>query len=107
MAEEIKKYKGRYTGPQIDDLLGRVPTIEQRVTALESGATGGDKNQEIAYTFSTPSSEWVCQHNLGKKPAVTVLDSGGNTILCDIRYIDNDSIAVTFGMNATGRIILN
>lgn len=105
MAEEIKRYKGRYTGPQIDDLLGRVPRVEERVTALERG--GSDTNREIMYAYNTPNSEWICNHNLGKKPAVTVVDDGGNIILCDVRYIDNDSIAVRFGMNATGRIILN
>ena len=100
---EIKQYKGRYTGPQIDDLLGRVPSIETRVAALERG--GGDVHLELAYNY--PSAEWRCQHNLGKKPSVTIVDSVGDMIIADVRHVNENLLIVKFGMNATGRIILN
>ena len=99
MTEEIKRYKGHYTGPQIDDLLGRVPAVEQRVSALEVIRT--------EFVYSTPSRRWECNHRLGKKPSVTVVDDSGNVVFADIRHIDDNSIVVVFGMNATGRIILN
>lgn len=103
MAAEIKQYKGRYTGPQIDDLLGRVPTIEQRVSLIESSKS--DVNIEMDYTV--PSNRWTCNHNLGKKPSVTVVDGSGNMILADVQHVNENYLIVSFDMNATGRIILN
>lgn len=95
------EWKAAPRGEQTDynNLLDRIVALEKRGVA--------DKHAETAYEYNTPNREWVCQHNLGKKPAVTVVDSSGNTILCDVRYVDENNIAVKFGMNATGRIILN
>lgn len=102
MAEEIKRYKGRYTGPQIDDLLGRVPKVEERVTRLENGVS--DKHAEFAF-YNKES--YLCTHNLGKRPAVTVVDGQRNMILADVAYVGDDAVLVSFGMSVTGYVILN
>lgn len=102
MAETYKRYDTGYTGAEIVDLLGRVPKVEQRVAQLENG--GGDKHAEFTF-YNTSSCR--CRHNFGKKPSVTIVDEGTNMILADVRHEDDNCLVVTFGMNATGCVILN
>ena len=106
MAAEIKQYKGRYTGPQIDDLLGRVPKLETRVTVIENnGSTGNNHYKEV--NFESPHPSWTCEHNLGRRPAVTILDMDGYELIADIYHISNDKLVVYFGKNQAGKLILN
>lgn len=49
------------------------------------------------------SKVWFVPHNLGKHPAVTVEDGGGTHIYGTVHHIDNDSLTITFSVNATGR----
>lgn len=104
MAEQIKRYKGRYTGPQIDDLLGRVPTVEQRVTSLEDG--GGDKHRVVV--CEQPKSVHEIVHNLGKEPAVTIVDYySREEIVGDVKHLSENALQVGFTENITCIVYLN
>jgi len=35
-------------------------------------------------------------HNLGRKPAVVVVDSGGSQVLGDVAYVDQNTVTLTF-----------
>ncbi len=52
----------------------------------------GDKN--YTHNQSTPATTWNVAHNLGKFPAVTVLDSAGTEFQCEINYIDSNNLQV-------------
>lgn len=41
MSDYHKLYVSRYTGEQVDELLARIPSVEQRVSILEAGGGGG------------------------------------------------------------------
>lgn len=101
---EIKQYRGRYTGPQIDDLLGRVPKVEQRVSNLESGAIISDKHFEL---YCALNKQWNVEHNLGKRPAVTITNELREEIFADVSHISENRLVVTFGNAQSGYIILN
>ena len=104
MKAEIKRYKGRYTGPQIDDLLGRVPKVEQRVTSLESGAASSDKHYELHCALS---KTWNIEHNLGKRPSVTITNEDREEIFADVFHTSINALVVVFGSAQSGYIILN
>lgn len=73
------KYDDRYyTKTEIDDIISD---------------TG-----ESTYIFTqlSPKSIWTINHNLNKYPSVTVTDSGGNTVIGDIKYIDKNNITISF-----------
>lgn len=43
-----------------------------------------------------PATVWTVPHNLGGKPNVTVVDSGGNQVEGDVHYVDDISLTLTF-----------
>jgi hypothetical protein len=61
------------------------------------------------YTHSqgVVASVWTISHSLGKKPSVTVVDSGGNTIDGAIDYTDLNNLTITFNAGFTGQAFLN
>lgn len=106
MAEIYKKYKLRHKGSEVDDLLDKIPTIDSRVTAIENNGSTGD-NQYKEVNFESPHPSWTCEHNLGRRPAVTILDMDGYELIADIYHISNDKLVVYFGKNQAGKLILN
>ncbi len=68
-------------------------------------AGGNDKSFE--FTQNTPAKVWVIQHNLYKRPSVTVVDSGENEIIGDVEYIDLNTVKLTFEYAFSGKAYLN
>lgn len=66
---------------------------------------GGDKN--YVHTQSSPSASWTASHNLGKKPAVVVVDSAEDVVYGDIRYIDDNTVTLTFSGAFSGKAYFN
>lgn len=56
--------------------------------------SGGD----LAYTHTqlAPSTTWLVTHNLGKYPAVTVVDSGGTLVVGDVQHTSPNQLTITF-----------
>jgi len=67
------------------------PTTSVSVAGMVSG---GDKN--YVHDQGSPSATWEVQHNLNKKPAVTIVDSIGMVVHGDIEYVDNNNVTITF-----------
>ena len=98
---EIKTYKGKYTGKQIDEMLSKIPQIEEKVNGIGNG--GEDKHFEQQFYNAT---SYTVTHHMGKKPAVEVCNESGNLIVCDVIFNDG-AVTVNFGKPQTGTIILN
>lgn len=69
--------------------------------------SGGSGDKHFEYAQSVPSNTWVIQHNLGKEPAVTVVDSAGSIVEGDCQYIDDSKIILTFSSAFSGKAYLN
>jgi hypothetical protein len=69
------------------------------------GSGSGDKN----YVFNqmSASNTWNITHNLGKYPAVTIVDSAGNVVVGEVDYLNTNSIRVTFIGSFAGKAYLN
>lgn len=65
----------------------------------------GALNYEFAQ--NVPSAFWVVAHPLNRKPSVTIIDSGGNTVIGDYTYIDNSTIHIQFAASFSGIALLN
>jgi hypothetical protein len=50
---------------------------------------------------------WQIQHNLGKFPSVSVVDTSNNIIYGEVNYNDENNITITFASLVTGRAYLN
>lgn len=66
---------------------------------------GGDLN--YLYLQTAPSATWSITHNLGKFPSVSIVDSAGTLYLSDIKYIDENSLTITFNAAFAGKAYLN
>jgi len=73
------------------------------VFAGSSGA--GDKH--YVYTQPTASNIWNVNHNMGKFPAVDVIDTGGTNVEGDVFYVDANNLTLTFSAPFTGTAYLN
>lgn len=71
---------------------------------LYAGSAVADKN--FIYSF-TNESALVVEHNLSKKPAVTVVDSSGEEVIGQVTHMDNSTVLITFTAPFTGKVILN
>lgn len=65
---------------------------------------GGDY---YVHTQVSPLTVWTIVHNLNKYPSVTVVDSGGTVVVGDVRYLNANSITVTFSAGFSGKAYLN
>lgn len=66
---------------------------------------GGDKN--FTFVQGVPSAVWTIQHNLGKFPSVTVVDTAGTEVEGEVRHIDNNSLVLEFSAGFAGQASLN
>lgn len=71
-----------------------------------SSLTGIEQDKSYIYTFTSLATVTVT-HNLGKRPAVTVVDSAENEVEGDIKYTNLNELTVSFSAPFSGTIILN
>lgn len=61
----------------------------------------------FSYSWTSLSNSIIVKHNLNKKPAVSVTDTAGTEIICDVIYIDNNTIELVFSSPARGTVYCN
>lgn len=86
-----------------------IAVVDQPTTNVSvAGLVGGAGDRTYVHTQGSPSSTWEIQHNLGKKPSVTVVSSLDNIVHGDIKYIDNNNVRITFENGAfSGKAYFN
>ena len=67
--------------------------------------TGGDLSYHHDQTVA--ASVWTIDHNLGKRPNVTVLDSAGDSVEGLVAYPTLNQLTITFSAPFTGTADLN
>ena len=60
-----------------------------------------------AHTQSVSSATWTITHNLGYRPAVSVVDSGGNYVVGDVNYISVNALTISFSSPFGGSAYLS
>lgn len=83
---------------------------EGRVYVLKDGTANNNwkvfnaGGSSTAYTHEQgiASSTWLIQHDLNKKPSITVCDSTDTVVTGEIQYIDNNRALVTFKVAIKG-----
>lgn len=70
--------------------------------------TAGDKNfitSNLAFTNEVRTH--TVNHNLGKFPSVTIVDSAGTQVFGEIKHTNTNTLTVTFNSNFTAKIYAN
>jgi hypothetical protein len=71
------------------------------------GPTGAEDPETYTHYQSIPDTVWAIAHNLGFNPAVSVVDSVGNSVEGDVHYVDVNNLTVTFGAAFSGKAYLS
>ena len=82
---------------------------QQKANQAEANAKAYTDNKTTTYIHyqTSPSNSWIINHNLTKHPSVTIVDSAGNVVIGDVKYIDNNTINVVFAGTFSGIAYLN
>ena len=87
------------------DSVALVASSTTKVSVV--GLAGGAGDAHFVYTQSTPEAIWEITHNLGKKPSVTVVDSGDSVVVGEVEYINLNSVRLTFAGAFSGKAYFN
>lgn len=81
--------------------------IDSAIGALQQSGPGGGSDQRFVFTQNVPASSWYVLHNLGKYPAVTVIDSSGHEVIGDVSHNSANALTLTFSAPFAGSVHLN
>lgn len=64
---------------------------------------------DLHYTHvqETASASWTVVHNLGKRPAVQVVDTAGTQVEGDVTHLDLNTVRIDFTAAFSGRATCN
>jgi hypothetical protein len=67
--------------------------------------TSGDK--KYTHVQSSAAATWTITHNLDKQPAVSVVDSTDNVIICEVEYTSLNQVELRFSDPYSGKAYFN
>ena len=104
----VERVAERFT--QVDAHIGGLDQLDTTakanlVTAInELAAKGTPAGSGLAFIHQqwSPASVWTINHNLGVRPAVTILDVGGNEVQADVTHMSANQLLIRFAMALAG-----
>lgn len=84
-----------------------VTQVTQGLTGAPGGTQPGTGDANYLHLQNTASAEWTINHNLGKYPSVTVVDSANDEVEGNINHISVNQLIVTFSAAFAGRAFIN
>jgi hypothetical protein len=100
-----------------DSLTSDAPTVV--LTDVEAGpqgpagptgATGADgsgsANTTVVHDQASANATWTMTHNLGRYPAIDIIDSAGNHVIGDIKHNSVNQAVATFDNAFAGKAII-
>lgn len=88
-----------------DSNIVTAPETQSNTTVSSTTAIVGQVT--YVHTQSSASSSWTITHNLGRRPGVTIVDSGGNVQIGEVLYNSDNQITVSFAAAFGGYAYLN
>lgn len=85
-------------------IIVKDPSVSVSVTGVIA-STSGDKN--YVHDQSSASATWNITHNLNKRPAVSIVDSAGTQIICDVQYVSDNEVTLNFDASTAGKAYFN
>ena len=91
------------------DSAGNVGVFGKVLTSTGAGTVWDDAPQAPTFIFTQnlPSTTWNIQHNLGKFPSITVIDTGNTVVTGEYNYTSNTNVILTFSAAFSGKAYLN
>mgnify|MGYP003644697980 CR=1 FL=1 len=91
------------------DNNGNIGVLGKVLTSTGAGIVWDDSPQSATFIFTqnVPSTTWNIQHNLGKFPSITVIDTGNTVVTGEYNYTSNTNVILTFSAAFSGKAYLN
>lgn len=67
----------------------------------------GKADAYYVHKQNVSEASWTINHNMGKKPSVTVVDSADRNVVGQVQYINDNSLTITFKSAFKGEAYLN
>ena len=87
---------------KVDSVIGSA-----LITAERTGNSIQIKSTTYIHEQAIASSEWHIQHNLNKQPSVTVVDSAGTEVSCEVHHDDKNNLTLKMNGAFKGFAYLN
>lgn len=68
---------------------------------------GGGTDKHFTFEQAIPAMSWVIVHNLNKYPSVSVTDSAGSEVICEVEYDSLNQVTLTMSAAFAGKAYLN
>jgi hypothetical protein len=99
-------------GSTFDNIpIGGILTFESANSGLAIVASDNKLTftAKLGYVFtqSTPATVWTINHDLGKYPAVNIVDSANDEVIGEVKYNSTSQIVLTFSAAFSGKAFLN
>jgi hypothetical protein len=75
---------------------GDILTSTGTTVAWSDAAVTYNTVATYTHTHSAQEHTWVIEHNLGKYPSVTVIDSGDSVVVGEVTYNTSNKLTITF-----------
>ena len=89
------------------DYAKEIAGLTSSVITLQIDVADLKTKQNYVHEQGVSSDLWTIQHNLNKKPSVTVVDSGDTIVTGLVTYIDDNNIQIRFNSAFKGTAYLN
>ena len=110
--------KGEFTIESYSDNSDNADFTDVTVTASNTNGNLTDGNYYVMsrvhvgdatyeHTQSSASTTWSINHNLEKKPSVSVADSSDNVIYGKVTYVDLNNLTITLSAPTSGKAYIN
>lgn len=75
--------------------------------AIESGIIIVEKDKHYTHIQDTPSSIWIINHYLGKRPAISIVDTAGTEVYGIVEHNDLNRCTLRFSCLFSGTALCN
>lgn len=82
--------------------LPKLPTMQDLQEAVAASAF-----RSYTHVQGTASTTWYVEHEMGRYPSVTVVDSAGTMVIGDVSYNNENSLTITFSVPFSGKAFMN
>ena len=87
--------------------LGQLDTAAKAnlvIAINELAAKGTSSSSGVAYIHQqwAPEQVWTINHNLGVRPTVSILDSGGNEVQAEVAHMSANQLLIRFALPVSG-----
>lgn len=84
-----------FPGRLIDSVNGQVGKVQVQ------------EDRNVLFIQTTPSDIWTINHNMGKYPNITILDSAKNKVIGEEEHVDENTVILRFIGAFSGKATLN